>query len=57
MNTAVSTDAEHSEDSHGDDHDHGLSDVGYIKIALIQLLSELLEENLITKDSLIPLLT
>ena len=35
MNTAVSTDAEHSEDSHGDDHDHGLSDVGYIKIALI----------------------
>ena len=30
MNTAVSTDAEHSEDSHGDDHDHGLSDVGYI---------------------------
>ena len=35
MNTAVSTDEEHSEDSHGDDHDHGLSDVGYIKIALI----------------------
>jgi len=31
----------------------GGSHIAHIKIALIQLLSELLDENLITKDSLI----